>query len=292
MRGRRTEAPRMPGTRLSLVIPAYNEAATVERAVAEAETALGRLFDDFEILIVDDGSRDATAAIVHGVRKAFAHTRLLRHSRNRGYGAALRTGFEAARFELIAFTDADCQFDLNDLGPMAKLAAKMPIVAGWRRNRQDARRRRFFSWVYNRLARALLGTRVRDCDCALKVFQREALARILPQSRGFFVNAEMLTRARLLGIDLVEVPVAHRPRLDGESKVSLREIPRTLRMMFGFWWSHLVLGGRSEEAPAVVLQRIAFRRPGSREHARLDIPAADADESPRALTGPAHRVRD
>ncbi|HXD85751.1 MAG TPA: glycosyltransferase family 2 protein, partial [Urbifossiella sp.] len=206
----------MLGPRLSLVIPAYNEAAVIERAVAEAEAALEQLFPKFEVLIIDDGSADATAAVVRRMLAGAPHTKLLRHGSNRGYGAALRTGFDAAQFELVAFTDADCQFDLLDLGRMVKLAAHAPIVAGHRKNRQDSRRRRFFSWGYNVLCRAFLGTRVRDCDCALKVFRKEALAKLLPESRGFFVNAEMLTRARLLGLEVSEVPVSHRPRAGGE----------------------------------------------------------------------------
>jgi dolichol-phosphate mannosyltransferase len=228
--------------RLSLVIPALNEVAVIERAVAEAEAALGKVFADFEVLVVDDGSTDGTAALVERLLAFLPHTRLLRHTANRGYGAALRTGFEAARFDLIAFTDADCQFDLADLCTLALLTAEAPIVAGYRADRKDVWRRRFFSWGYNVLARTLLGTRVRDCDCALKVFRREALALLLPESRGFFVNTEMLTRARQLGMPVVEVPVTHRPRLGGESKVSVREIPKTLRMLLRFWWTNVVRG--------------------------------------------------
>lgn len=239
---------------LSLVLPAYNEAAVIVQAVAEAEAALGQLFTDFEILVVDDGSSDATAAIVRRNLAASPHTRLLKHAENRGYGAALRTGFEAARSHLIAFTDADCQFDLLDLGNMTRLAEDVPIVAGYRHDRKDSWRRRFYSRGYNVLARAVLGTRVRDCDCALKVFRREALAKLLPESRGFFVNAEMLTRARLLGFELAEVPVTHRPRLGGESKVSILEIPRTLLTMLNFWWRNLVLRQPLRVPPTAVLQ--------------------------------------
>lgn len=239
---------------LSLVLPAYNEAAVIVQAVAEAEAALGQLFTDFEILVVDDGSSDATAAIVGRNLAASPHTRLLKHPENRGYGAALRTGFEAARSHLIAFTDADCQFDLLDLGSMTRLAEDVPIVAGYRHDRKDSWRRRFYSRGYNVLARAVLGTRVRDCDCALKVFRREALAKLLPESRGFFVNAEMLTRARLLGFELAEVPVTHRPRLGGESKVSILEIPRTLLTMLNFWWRNLVLRQPLRVPPTAVLQ--------------------------------------
>ncbi|HEY2909400.1 MAG TPA: glycosyltransferase family 2 protein [Gemmataceae bacterium] len=264
----------MPAARLSLVIPAYNEAAAIEGAIAEAESALEQLFLEFEVLIVDDGSTDATAALTQRMLPSAPHTRLLRHDVNRGYGAALRTGFDAARYELVAFTDADCQFDLLDLGRMAKLAAHAPIVAGRRRDRKDSPRRRFFSWGYNILCRAILGTRARDCDCALKVFRKEALAILLPESRGFFVNAEMLTRARLLGLEVSEVPVSHRPRAGGASKVSLREIPRTLGTLLAFWWMHLVVGRRTtpevmqtrvtlaNESPPPVSNRLPSNAPG------------------------------
>ncbi|MFO0802116.1 MAG: glycosyltransferase family 2 protein [Gemmataceae bacterium] len=243
---------------ISLVLPAFNEAAVIARAVAEAEIALGRLFDNFEILVVDDGSIDGTAPAVRCVLADSPHTKLIRHPVNRGYGAALRTGFEAATADLVAFTDADCQFDLLDLGPMAKLAVHASIVAGYRHDRKDSWRRRFYSRGYNMLARAVLGTRVRDCDCALKVFRREALAKLLPESRGFFVNAEMLTRARLLKLTVVEMPVTHRPRLGGESKVSLWEIPRTLRTMFAFWWKELVVGVRRAPVRAVLQTRVTL----------------------------------
>ncbi len=241
---------------LSLVIPAYNESAVIEPAVREADAALGRLFDHYEIIVVDDGSVDDTPSLVAGLADEFPRLRLVRHSVNRGYGAALRSGFEAAAFELVAFTDADCQFDLLDLGQMAPLAARYPIVAGYRADRKDPWRRRFLSRGYNRLARALLGTGVRDCDCALKVFRREALAVLLPESRGFFVNTEMLARARRRGYEVAEVAVTHRPRLGGESKVSLREVPRTLRTLLGFWWREVVRGPRRADRPVVVAARV------------------------------------
>ncbi len=257
---------------MSLVLPAYNEAVVIVQAVAEAEAGLGQLFDDFEILVVDDGSSDATAAVVRRNLATSPHTRLLRHPENRGYGAALRTGFEAARSDLIAFTDADCQFDLLDLGNMTRLAEDVPIVAGYRHDRKDSWRRRFYSRGYNVLARAILGTRVRDCDCALKVFRREALAKLLPESRGFFVNAEMLTRARLLGFEVAEVPVTHRPRLGGESKVSILEIPRTLRTMLSFWWRNLVLGQQRHMLPTAVLQT------------RITLVEAESGATPRPVS--------
>src|SRR5262245_14584861 len=103
---------------LSLILPAFNEEAGIRQAVAEADEALALLADDYEVLVVDDGSRDGTAAAVLEASAGRPSVRLLRHEHNRGYGAALRTGFEAARFDRVAFTDADCQFHLADLAPL------------------------------------------------------------------------------------------------------------------------------------------------------------------------------
>lgn len=226
---------------LSLVIPAYNEAEGIGRAVAEADDALARLGCRYEVLVVDDGSADDTAAAVRELLPRYPRVRLVRHRENRGYGAALRTGFAAAQFEYVAFTDADCQFHLADLALLLPLAERYTVAVGYRVDRQDPWLRRFCSWGYNVLVRFLLGTRVRDCDCALKVFRREALAQLLPQAAGFFVNTEMLTRARQLGYAVAEVGVRHRPRRHGASKVSLADVPRTLAALIPFWWSEVVL---------------------------------------------------
>jgi 4-amino-4-deoxy-L-arabinose transferase-like glycosyltransferase len=230
--------------RVSLVLPACNEEAGIRQAVAEADAALADLAEDYEILVVDDGSRDGTAAIVADEAARRPHVRLLRHPANRGYGAALRTGFRAARCDLVAFTDADCQFHVADLARLLPLTDEYPIAAGWREDRQDPWRRRFLSGGYNLLTRVLLGTRVRDVDCALKVFHREVLADLLPRTRGFFVNAEMLTRARQQGLRVAEAGVRHRPRRCGASKVSLAEVPRTLATLLPFWWSRVLFAGR------------------------------------------------
>jgi glycosyltransferase involved in cell wall biosynthesis len=232
----------MPATpRLSLVMPAYNEAAGIADAVAEAHESLAGLGYTFEILVVDDGSTDGTATQVWDLMSIWPRVRLISHNINLGYGAALRTGFEAARYDLVAFTDADSQFHLEDIEDLVYLAREVPVVVGWRIDRQDPWRRRFLSRGYNWLARRLLGTGVRDCDCALKVFRREALAYLLPESTGFFVNTEMLCRARTMGWTVAEVGVRHRPRNRGRSKVSLMEVPKTFVKMMRFWWRHILL---------------------------------------------------
>ncbi|HTU89561.1 MAG TPA: glycosyltransferase [Gemmataceae bacterium] len=234
---------------LSLVLPAYNEEAGIRQAVEEACEALGELTSAYEVLVVDDGSCDGTADLVAEIAAERRQVRLLRHERNRGYGAALRSGFAAARFERVAFTDADCQFHLADLGRLLPLSDRYPLVVGWRQRRQDSWRRCVLSCGYNLLTRALLGTRVRDCDCALKVFQRDVLPDLLPETNTFFVNAEILTKARQRGLEVAEVGVRHRPRLCGQSKVSLFEVPRIFATLLRFWWSRVLFAGDLSTSP-------------------------------------------
>jgi dolichol-phosphate mannosyltransferase len=235
-----------PHQSLSLVIPAYNEEAGIRQAIEEADQALAQLVAEYEIIVVDDGSQDRTAEIVTDISRSRPRIRLLRHRENQGYSAALRTGFEAAAFKRVAFTDADCQFHLTDLGPLLSVADQHPVAVGFRMDRQDPPSRRFYSWGYNVLVRTLLGTGVRDCDCALKVFQRDALMELLPETPGFFVNTEMLTRARQLGFTVAEIGVRHRPRIRGSSKVSLADIPRTLSTLLPFWWTRVLFPGGDE----------------------------------------------
>ncbi len=220
---------------ISLVIPAYNEAAVIGQAVQEAYQALERHFPQFELIVVDDGSRDGTAEIVQDLTRYYPQLQLIRHDRNRGYGAALRTGFRAARMPLVAFTDADCQFDLNDLALLAMRSSEFPIVAGYRAYRQDPWLRCFLSRGYNWLVRWLFGVRLRDIDCALKVFHRTAVRALLPRSRGFLVNTEMMVRAQRLGMPIAELPVRHRRRAGGISKVGWREVPRTAYQLLRLW---------------------------------------------------------
>jgi glycosyltransferase involved in cell wall biosynthesis len=256
-------------TRLSLVMPAYNEAAGIAEAVAEAHESLAGLGYDFEILVIDDGSCDETAAIVNDLATLWPRVQLISHPRNLGYGAALRTGFEAARYELVAFTDADGQFYLEDIDDLVALTRSYPIVVGRRVKRQDPARRRFLSWGYNQLVRFFLGTRVRDCDCALKVFRREMLARLLPHSRGFFVNAEMLARARQHGWKVGEIGVRHRARRRGASKVSLWEVPKTFATLARFWWQNVLWAKPVVlETPALIQEPAVLRFPTHKTESR------------------------
>jgi dolichol-phosphate mannosyltransferase len=243
---------------LSLILPAYNEAAGIAQAITEADDALAKFANDYEIIVVDDGSRDDTSTVVERLVESRSKVRLVRHTSNRGYGAALRSGFEAARGDRIAFTDSDGQFDLADLERLIELTDHAPIAVGYRVDRQDPWTRRFYSWGYNQIIRRMLGTGVRDCDCALKVYRREALTRLLPESTHFFVNSEMLTRARQQHMEVSEIGVTHRPRRHGASTVSLVDIPRTLGVLLPFWWTRKLFRSSSLSPPVATGGLLAF----------------------------------
>lgn len=205
--------------RLSYFFPAHNEEANVRGLVEEALGALPALAETFEIVIVDDGSRDATGAIADGLSAAHPDVvRAVHHPTNLGYGAALLSGFRAARFELVAFTDGDRQFHVADLGRLtARLAeADAPdIVVGYRIKRADPLIRTLYARAYRFANRVWFGLRVRDVDCACKLFRRAALDGIAVESGGAFLSAELLIKLNAAGRMIVEVGVPHYPRTAG-----------------------------------------------------------------------------
>jgi len=235
-------APTNPTARideLSLVLPAYNEEASIEEVLVEARGELAKRCARFEIVVVDDGSTDRTADRLTAVAERIPELRVVPHEANRGYSAALRTGFGAARFDPVLYTDADGQFDLADLdraiGPLRDGA---DLVAGYRADRADPWIRKLASWVFNRIARAVVGVRARDVDCAFKLFRLEFLRKLDLKSEGFLIDTEIYLRARRLGAKIVQLPVRHRRRRGGASTVrwssvtsSLRELARLRRTL-------------------------------------------------------------
>ncbi|TWU35669.1 Undecaprenyl phosphate-alpha-4-amino-4-deoxy-L-arabinose arabinosyl transferase [Novipirellula aureliae] len=233
---------------ISLILPAWNEAEVIATAVAEADAALSQLTVDYEIIVVDDGSTDDTGSIVRKLAMANDHVRLVEHSPNQGYGAAIRSGFASADSDLVVFTDADCQFDLTELDRFVLLSNRYDIVCGYRIDRKDTPLRCLYSKVYNLLVRLTLGTGVRDVDCALKLFHRDVAKRIQIAGNGFLVSSEMLVQARRIGCSVCEVGVSHRPRMLGESTVSVQHIPKVLTSLTRYWWNEI-------QFPAVVAPR-------------------------------------
>jgi len=214
---------------LSLVFPMFDEEANVGPLLESALELGPKLAHDFELIVVDDGSRDGSAAVVEAIRRRDRRVRLLRHPENRGYGAALRSGLRAARGELVFFSDADLQFDLREIERLLAHADEFDIVAGYRAPRRDPLGRRVLAWGWGVLVRALFGLRVRDIDCAFKVFRRPVLDGIEVASIGAFVNTEILVRARRAGFRIREVPVSHHPRVAGRAKgATLRVVARAI----------------------------------------------------------------
>ncbi len=209
--------PRVPA--LSYFFPAHDEEANLEALVDEALAALPEIAERFEIVAVDDGSRDATPAIAD--RLAAAHTAVVRavhHPTNLGYGAALRSGFRAARFDLVCFTDGDRQFRVADLARLTSRLAEPDapdVVVGYRLRRADPPIRALYARLYRLANRIWFGVRVRDIDCACKLFRRAALEGVRVESGGAFFSAELLVKLRAADRTMAEVGVPHYPRTAG-----------------------------------------------------------------------------
>lgn len=200
---------------VSIVFPAFNEAENIGASIRRAVSVMECLGRDFEVIVVDDGSRDATKRIADSAAEADPRVRCIHHPRNRGYGAALKTGILAAREDLIFFTDADLQFDLGEIDRLLQYTDQYDIIAGYRARRQDHLGRRANAWAWGRLVGLLFDLEVRDIDCAFKVFHRRVFDRVPITSVGAFVNSEILIRARSEGFSLKQLPVGHYPRIAG-----------------------------------------------------------------------------
>jgi glycosyltransferase involved in cell wall biosynthesis len=205
--------------RLTCVLPAFNEAESLPASVAEWSAALERCTGEHEIIVVDDGSTDDTPAVLRRLAARYDRLRIVTHPRNLGYGAALANGFAQASFPLLFFTDADGQYEPEDIHLLLERIGEADIVVGYRVGRADSRLRCALSRGYNFLARAFLGVSLRDFNCAFKLMLRDGVQRLGMESTGFGVNAELAWSAGAAGMTIAEVPVRHRPRRAGRSTV-------------------------------------------------------------------------
>ena len=198
-----------------MVLPCFNEAGNLADMVQDAVIAAGRASARFEIVIVDDGSSDGTARLGALLAETYPEVRLVMHLVNRGYGAAVRTGIQAARMPYILLTDADRQFDLAELVTFLPLLDEAEVVVGYRLRRNDPFGRRAAAAAWNTLVTALYGLPFRDVDCAFKLFPRELLQRLELVSTGAMFSTELLVRARQTGAAVAEIGVHHYPRMTG-----------------------------------------------------------------------------
>ena len=228
---------------LSFFFPAHNEEANLEALVQESLEALPKLADRFEIIAVDDGSRDRTPQIADDLAARYPDSfRVVHHPTNLGYGAALRSGFRAARFELVAFIDGDRQFKVADVGLLtARIAAPdaPDVVLGYRLKRADPPIRRWYARIYRLSNRVFFGVRARDIDCACKLFKRESLTPIRVRSGGAFFTAELLIKLRYEGRKMAEVGVPHYARTAGSPTGAKPSV--VFRAVRDFWSLRLSL---------------------------------------------------
>jgi len=214
---------------ISFVLPAFNEEGNVTAAIESVVRVATRHCSAFEVIVVDDGSSDATPELVAAAAARHPEVRLVRHGYNRGYGEALRSGFGRASLDHVFFTDADNQFDLDELARLLPWADHADVVAGFRDRRCDPLGRRVNGWLWNRLVRVLFYVPVRDIDCAFKLFRRAAIDDLDIESVGAMVNTELMVKLGRSGRTVVEVGVTHLPRTTGVARgAKLRVIGRAL----------------------------------------------------------------
>jgi glycosyltransferase involved in cell wall biosynthesis len=221
----------------SLVLPAHNEAENIKPVVTRSLDVLPRFFDRFEIIVVNDGSRDQTGEIIDRLATEDARVRTVHHVKNRGYGGALTSGFKASTGDHVMFMDADRQFDIADIELLYPFIQTHEIVAGFRMMRQDELHRRIFAETFNLVVRVLFGVHLRDIDCAFKVFEGDLIRSLELSSPGALINAEIQAKARRQGAGIQQVGVRHFPRIAGEATGgNPRVIARAMKETIVLWW--------------------------------------------------------
>ncbi|MFQ5671201.1 MAG: glycosyltransferase family 2 protein [Acidobacteriota bacterium] len=200
---------------LSVVLPCYNEEKLIRDVVTSIILFLPQAAETFEIIAVDDGSKDRTGKILDELSAQFPSLAVIHHPVNRGYGSALRTGFSRARYKHVFYTDSDGQFDISEILTLIPHVEKADIVTGYRRNRQDPLHRKINSRAFGAFARLTLGLRLRDIDCAFKIYHRKVLDSLVLLSDGILIDTEIFYKAKRQGFTVREVPVTHRARSEG-----------------------------------------------------------------------------
>ncbi|HEY9720839.1 MAG TPA: glycosyltransferase family 2 protein [Oscillatoriaceae cyanobacterium] len=201
---------------ISVVMPAYNEEDIIETVVRKCTDYLSGICEDYEVVVVNDGSKDRTGEILDRLASENPRVRPV-HQQNTGYGGALQAAFTNATKEYIFFMDSDNQFDIRELDKLVPHLGRVDVVLGYREDRQDHLGRKFNAFGWKCLVNLLFGLGVRDIDCAFKIFKRDKLTLALPESRGAMINTEMLVKLKRRKTSWVEVPVTHYPRLGGKS---------------------------------------------------------------------------
>lgn len=231
---------------ISVFFPVYNDQATIAALVQDALSVLPSLTDDYEVIMVNDGSTDDSGHIANELARTLTHVRVIHHGENRGYGAALKTGFEQTTKDLIFYTDGDGQYDVRELVLLVPLMTDLvDVVNGHKIKRQDNRIRRVSGALYNNIARCLFRLPIRDVDCDFRLIRREAMERILLAKSSGAVCVELVRKLSLAGCVFREVPVHHHPRRHGKSQFfTPGRVAQTIFDFCAIWIASFPLGPR------------------------------------------------
>ncbi|MFQ5952410.1 MAG: glycosyltransferase family 2 protein [Candidatus Omnitrophota bacterium] len=221
---------------LSIFFPAYNEEENIVQTVEKALEVMPSFAENFEIIIVNDGSKDRTKELAEELAKKHENVRVVSHEKNRGYGGALKTGFVSAKYENIFYSDGDGQFELKEIERLLPLVPECNIAAGFRIKRNDPIHRVINGKAYNLLVRLLFGLNMRDIDCAFKIVKKKVVDSIPLKSESQFVSAELLIKAKKQGFKIKQVGVHHFPREKGKpTGNSIRAIIGSFSELFKLW---------------------------------------------------------
>lgn len=202
---------------LSIFMPAFNEEGNIATTIIDARTAAIEVANQYEIIVVDDGSRDRTAEVVNELAKNDHNIRLIKHSQNKGYGAAVKTGLKTCKNDWIFFTDSDGQFHYDELPKFVHARGNFDLVIGYRKKRMDPFHRVFVAQVLLKFWNlCLFGLTVRDVDCAFKLFTREVRDSVHLDTESAITVTEFIVKAKKLGYRILQLPVSHYSRKFGE----------------------------------------------------------------------------
>lgn len=231
-----TDLPNEPG--ISVFFPAFNDAGSIGGLVEVALEILPALTDDYEVIIVNDGSTDATAEVLDQLARTNPHVRVVHHERNLGYGAALQTGFRSAEKELVFYTDGDGQYDVHELPALRRLLTdEVDVVNGYKIKRSDATSRKLLGGIYNQTARLMFRLPIRDVDCDFRLIRRRKVQEVEITSSTGAVCVELVSKLHRSGCTFAEAPVGHYPRLHGNSQFfTYRRVWDTAVDFSLLWW--------------------------------------------------------
>lgn len=232
---------------LTIFFPAYNDAGSIGGLVRTALNVLPTLADDYEVLVINDGSSDGTGALLDELERREPSLRVVHHPHNMGYGAALRSGFAHASKELVFYTDGDGQYDVRELTRLyARLAPGIDVVNGFKAQRADTGQRRVIGSLYQTLARVLFRLPIRDVDCDFRLLRRTVLTQVELTSSSGAICVELVRKLSASGCRFAEVPVTHLPRLHGRSQFfTFGRVSKTARDFAALWFRLMLLRQRS-----------------------------------------------